>query len=228
MYNYDKKGGKYMNKNDIEKEKKDTNTSLYENQIQASIQNMKSSIEKLFNLCTKKQKDNKVYLNKLETAIELIEWTYKKYKLLFVGSPQQVFKRDIYYCELGKNIGSEQSGKRPVVILQNDNGNRSSSTTMIGVITTHQGSKIIKNGKKRILEYMDQDGCLKRRNLNYYEIPVELESKSPKNIEGIINLSQIYTISKKRLVGNYVAKITDGVNNEIDLALIKMFDINKN
>lgn len=217
-----------MNKNYIRKEEKDTNTSLYVNQIEVSIQNMKNSIEKLFKLFTKKQKNKGVYLNKLETAIELIEWTYKKYKLLFGRSPERVFKRDIYYCELGKNIGSEQSGRRPVVILQNDNGNRSSSTTMIGVITTHQGSKIIKTGKKRILEYMDQDGCLKKRNLNYYEIPVEVESKSPKNIEGIINLSQIYTISKKRLVGNYVAKITQEVNNEIDLALIKMFDINKN
>ena len=43
---------------------------------------------------------------------------------------------DIYYCDLGRNHGSLQSGLRPVVILQNDVGNRYSPTTIVVPMTS--------------------------------------------------------------------------------------------
>ncbi len=43
---------------------------------------------------------------------------------------------EIYYADLGAGIGSEQSGRRPVVILQNNIGNRYSSTVIIAAITS--------------------------------------------------------------------------------------------
>ena len=46
-----------------------------------------------------------------------------------------VFKGQIYLAHL-KGIGSEQQGKRPVVILQNNTGNKHSPTTIIAPITT--------------------------------------------------------------------------------------------
>jgi Growth inhibitor len=45
-------------------------------------------------------------------------------------------KYDIFYCDLGKNLGSEQGGIRPCIILQNNTGNKYSPTTIIAPFTT--------------------------------------------------------------------------------------------
>jgi mRNA interferase MazF len=48
-----------------------------------------------------------------------------------------VRRMDIYYADLrGGNAGSEQSGERPVLILQNDIGNKYSPTTIVAAIST--------------------------------------------------------------------------------------------
>ena len=47
-----------------------------------------------------------------------------------------VFKGDVYYADLNPVIGSEQGGVRPVVILQNDIGNKYSPTTIVAPMTT--------------------------------------------------------------------------------------------
>ncbi|SHI26527.1 type II toxin-antitoxin system PemK/MazF family toxin [Clostridium intestinale] len=211
--------------NDINQSIINNNEDKVDDKITDKISIIDKSIKRLTQLMTKPEKNRNVYLKNLETAFELIEWTLKKYKLMFASSPKYIFKRDIYYCELGKNIGSEQGGRRPVVIIQNDNGNKSSTTTMIAVITTHQGSKLVKVDNYYELHYNDNYGNNVKRKLSYYEIPVELEKNPHEKIEGIINLSQIYTISKKRLVGNHVAKITEDCFYDISSALLRMFDI---
>lgn len=43
---------------------------------------------------------------------------------------------EIYFADLGVSEGSEQSGKRPVIILQNDIGNKHAPTTIIAPITS--------------------------------------------------------------------------------------------
>ena len=49
----------------------------------------------------------------------------------------KVVKRgEIYFADLGTGEGSEQGGKRPVIILQNDVGNRHAPTTIIAPITS--------------------------------------------------------------------------------------------
>ncbi len=45
-------------------------------------------------------------------------------------------KGDVYYANLNPVIGSEQGGIRPVVILQNDIGNKYSPTTIVAPMTT--------------------------------------------------------------------------------------------
>lgn len=40
-----------------------------------------------------------------------------------------VYRGEVYYAELSPVIGSEQGGIRPVLILQNNTGNRHSPTT---------------------------------------------------------------------------------------------------
>lgn len=51
----------------------------------------------------------------------------------------QTYKRgDIYYADYGKGIGSEQKGYRPVVIIQNNIGNRHSSTVIVAAVSTRK------------------------------------------------------------------------------------------
>ena len=44
---------------------------------------------------------------------------------------------DMYYADLGRGIGSEQEGYRPVLILQNNTGNKYSPTVIVAVSYTH-------------------------------------------------------------------------------------------
>lgn len=46
------------------------------------------------------------------------------------------FRGEIYYANLGKGIGSEQEGYRPVLIIQNNVGNRFSSTVIVAAISS--------------------------------------------------------------------------------------------
>ena len=48
---------------------------------------------------------------------------------------------DLYYANLGRGIGSEQEGYRPVVIIQNNIGNRHSPTVIIAAISSKVGIK---------------------------------------------------------------------------------------
>lgn len=48
---------------------------------------------------------------------------------------------DMYYADLGRGIGSEQEGYRPVVIIQNNVGNKHSPTVIIASITSKTGVK---------------------------------------------------------------------------------------
>lgn len=86
-----------------------------------------------------------------------------------------VQRGDIFYANLNPVIGSEQGGIRPVLILQNDIGNKYSPTTIVAAITSR-----IKKAK----------------------LPTHVELSSAKyNLEkdSVILLEQIRTIDKRRL-----------------------------
>lgn len=48
---------------------------------------------------------------------------------------------DMYYADLGRGIGSEQEGYRPVVIIQNNVGNKHSPTVIVAAVTSKVGVK---------------------------------------------------------------------------------------
>ncbi|NLY20485.1 MAG: type II toxin-antitoxin system PemK/MazF family toxin [Tissierellia bacterium] len=48
----------------------------------------------------------------------------------------KIKRGDLYYADLSPVIGSEQGGVRPVVIVQNDIGNKYSPTTIVAAITS--------------------------------------------------------------------------------------------
>ena len=51
-----------------------------------------------------------------------------------------IIKRgDIYYADLSPVVGSEQGGMRPVLIVQNDTGNKHSPTVIAAAITSQTG-----------------------------------------------------------------------------------------
>ena len=49
---------------------------------------------------------------------------------------QKIQRGEIYYADLEPVLGSEQGGERPVVILQNNKGNRFSPTVIVAPLTT--------------------------------------------------------------------------------------------
>lgn len=51
---------------------------------------------------------------------------------------------DIYFADLDPVIGSEQGGKRPVLLIQNDLGNRFSPTVIILPLTSRTGKKALR------------------------------------------------------------------------------------
>jgi len=87
-----------------------------------------------------------------------------------------VIKRgDIYYADLRPVVGSEQGGIRPVIIIQNDMGNRHSPTVICAAITSR---------------------------MNKAKLPthVELDSNKCDIVkDSVILLEQLLTIDKKRL-----------------------------
>ena len=54
----------------------------------------------------------------------------------------QTYKRgDVFFADLGQGIGSEQMGYRPVVIIQNDTGNKHSPTVVVAAVTSKVDAK---------------------------------------------------------------------------------------
>lgn len=69
---------------------------------------------------------------------------------------------DMYYADLGRGIGSEQEGYRPVVIIQNNVGNKHSPTVIIASITSKTGVK----AKLPTHYYIDAEDGLELPSIN--------------------------------------------------------------
>lgn len=54
---------------------------------------------------------------------------------------EKIYRGDIFFANLNPVKGSEQGGKRPVVILQNDVGNKFSPTVIVAAITSRTRKK---------------------------------------------------------------------------------------
>ena len=116
----------------------------------------------------------------------------------------KVQKNEIYYADLNPVQGSEQGGIRPVLIIQNDIGNKASPTVIIAAITSKS----------------------KKMNLPTH-VTIKLEDGNlPK--ESMAMMEQIRTIDKNRLL-QYVGKIDNDSANSIERAsLISLgIDIHK-
>lgn len=54
----------------------------------------------------------------------------------------QIFRGDVFYADLNPAIGSEQGGIRPVLVIQNNLGNKHSPTVLIAPITSKTSKKL--------------------------------------------------------------------------------------
>lgn len=115
----------------------------------------------------------------------------------------KIARGDVYYASLDPVVGSETGKTRPVLIIQNDIGNRYSPTTIVAIITGYSAKKAS------------------------YPICVAVGKNQGLPKESIINLSQIHTIDKKRLLEPKVATLADDVMDAIDEALKKSLALEK-
>ena len=116
-----------------------------------------------------------------------------------------VKRGDIYYADLSPVIGSEQGGMRPVLIVQNDVGNKFSPTVIAAAITS-------KVGKTKLPTHIDvlkgAQGCM--------EMGLARDS--------VILLEQIRTLDKRRLKER-MGHLEDNVMQKVNSALYVSFGL---
>ncbi|HIS55538.1 MAG: type II toxin-antitoxin system PemK/MazF family toxin [Lachnospiraceae bacterium] len=107
---------------------------------------------------------------------------------------------DIYYADLRPVVGSEQGGIRPVLIIQNDIGNKHSPTVICAAITS---------------------------KMNKAKLPthIELDSRSCEIVkDSVILLEQLRTIDKRRL-REKVCHLDGNLIHQVNRALCISLDI---
>lgn len=111
-----------------------------------------------------------------------------------------VKRGDIYYADLSPVVGSEQGGIRPVLIVQNDVGNRYSPTVIAAAITSQQD-------KNRLPTHIsvNANSCGLAKN-------------------SIVLLEQVRTIDKQRL-REHMGSLGSSEMNRIDRALSVSFGL---
>ena len=106
----------------------------------------------------------------------------------------QYSRGDIYYANMEPHVGSEQGGERPVVVLQNDMGNKHSPTLIIATLTS-------KVDKKRHLP-----------------THVLLDHNPGLKVPSIVQLEQIFTIDKRR-IQRFAGQASKDEMHQIELAV---------
>ena len=109
-----------------------------------------------------------------------------------------VKKGDIFFADLSPVIGSEQGGVRPVVVIQNDVGNKYSPTVIVAAITSQ---------------------------INKAKLPTHVEIRAGEhglNKDSVILLEQLRTVDKRRLkerVGRMDEEAMEKVNEALVISL---------
>ncbi len=111
-----------------------------------------------------------------------------------------VYRGEIYFADLSPVVGSEQGGLRPVLIVQNDTGNRHSNTVIAAAITsqTHKAPLPTHISLAGRACGLDRDS--------------------------VVLLEQIRTIDKQRLRGR-MGRLDEGVMRRVDGALAVSFGL---
>jgi len=114
---------------------------------------------------------------------------------------ENIRRGDIYYADLSPVVGSEQGGIRPVLIVQNNMGNRYSPTVIAAAITSRTG---------------------KNKLPTHIEVAAGLTEASAASCglakNSVILLEQIRTLDKRRLKER-MGKLDDRTMQQVDSAI---------
>ena len=112
-----------------------------------------------------------------------------------VKNLEEIKRGEIYFADLSPVQGSEQGGVRPVIIIQNDIGNRYSPTVIAGAIT----SKLTKAKLPTHIELRSGEGGISK--------------------DSVVLLEQLRTLDKRRLKAR-IGKVSDEQMEKINRALL--------
>lgn len=113
-----------------------------------------------------------------------------------------VKRGDIFYADLSPVVGSEQGGTRPVLIVQNDTGNKHSPTVIAAAITSQ-------TNKAKLPTHIELAG---------HSVGLTKDS--------VVLLEQIRTIDKRRL-REHMGRLDESMMNRVDDAIAVSFGLPK-
>ena len=112
----------------------------------------------------------------------------------------RIKKGDIYLADMDPSIGSEQGGVRPVLVIQNNKGNKHSPTTIVACLTSRIDSKA----------YLP----------THYLLPDDIGLR----YRSMVMLEQIFTIDKSRLIKR-ITKLDKHTMERIEYQIRKSLDM---
>ena len=113
----------------------------------------------------------------------------------------QIRKGDVYYADLTPVAGSEQGGVRPVLVIQNNTGNRHSPTVIVAAITSRTGNAPLPTH-------------------------VPLEGVRGLQRDSVILLEQVRTIDRARL-REYIGRVKTPTMQSVNQAIAVSFGLER-
>ena len=130
--------------------------------------------------------------------------TYRRIGGLIAIIPKdwKYLRGDIYYADMEPHIGSEQGSTRPVMVLQNDVGNRYAPTLIVATVTSRTEKK------------------------KYQPTHVLIAHDTAFEKPSVVQLEQIFTIDKSR-VQRFLGRLTQDEMQEIEKGVVSSLDLNE-
>lgn len=101
-----------------------------------------------------------------------------------------ILRGDIYYADLSPVVGSEQGGVRPVLIIQNDAGNRFSPTVIVAAITSRASVK----PKLPTHHFLRATDGLEKESIVLLEQIRTIDKRRLKEYVGTLDVSDMYKV----------------------------------
>ena len=102
-----------------------------------------------------------------------------------------VKKGDLYFADLSPVVGSEQGGIRPVLVVQNDVGNKFSPTIIVAAITSQTKAKL-----QTHVELAAADGGLSKNSVVLLEQLRTIDKRRLKEHIGTLSEKQLPTVDQ--------------------------------
>ena len=141
---------------------------------------------------------NHLRTHQIDHTIEMWKQVFSITSFIKWRNARMIRRGEIYYADLSPVKGSEQGGIRPVLIIQNDIGNKFSPTVIVAAVTA-------KIQKAKLLTHVEVKSSKKGLNKN-----------------SVILLEQIRTIDKQRLTDRVTVldkKVMKEVDNSLKISL---------